>query len=78
MPHSLWLQYPKELEATDPEILSWNTPSLPPVCSAQRGTMDFNVKKLASGAGVFFTRAVQVTRILSRRHRAPSSPGGLT
>lgn len=23
--------------------------------------MDFNVKKLASGAGLFFTRAVQVT-----------------
>lgn len=25
--------------------------------------MDFNVKKLASGAGVFFTRAVQVSLI---------------
>nr|XP_046241987.1 endophilin-B2-like [Scatophagus argus] len=28
---------------------------------ADRETMDFNVKKLASGAGVFFTRAVQFT-----------------
>ncbi|XP_061887436.1 endophilin-B1-like isoform X2 [Entelurus aequoreus] len=28
---------------------------------AQSGSMDFNVKKLASGAGVFFTRAVQFT-----------------
>lgn len=25
--------------------------------------MDFNVKKLASDAGVFFTRAVQVNRL---------------
>lgn len=33
-----------------------------PVCSDQRANMDFNVKKLASDAGVFFTRAVQVSR----------------
>lgn len=28
------------------------------------GAMDFNVKKLASDAGVFFTRAVQVSRAI--------------
>lgn len=33
----------------------------PPVCSDQLSNMDFNVKKLASDAGVFFTRAVQVS-----------------
>lgn len=38
-----------------------------PVCSAQHGTMDFNVKKLASDAGVFFTRAVQVNHLLGIR-----------
>uniref|UniRef100_A0A3Q3T059 SH3-domain GRB2-like endophilin B2b n=1 Tax=Mastacembelus armatus TaxID=205130 RepID=A0A3Q3T059_9TELE len=32
-----------------------------PACSALHGIMDFNVKKLASDAGVFFTRAVQFT-----------------
>lgn len=31
-----------------------------PVCALQPAIMDFNVKKLASDAGVFFTRAVQV------------------
>lgn len=34
-----------------------------PVCALQPAIMDFNVKKLASDAGVFFTRAVQVKRL---------------
>lgn len=41
-----------------------------PVCSAHSSTMDFNVKKLASDAGVFFTRAVQVSRSSFTGHRA--------
>ncbi|XP_033181363.1 endophilin-B2b isoform X4 [Mastacembelus armatus] len=40
--------------------LQGNTAALP-ACSALHGIMDFNVKKLASDAGVFFTRAVQFT-----------------
>ncbi|KAG7235554.1 hypothetical protein INR49_002601 [Caranx melampygus] len=48
--------------SADPEDFLYGETSSPvSVCSAQHGAMDFNVKKLASDAGVFFTRAVQFT-----------------
>lgn len=42
-----------------------------PVCALRPAIMDFNVKKLASDAGVFFTRAVQVRRLAWLPARLP-------